>query len=66
MTKEKTLVEMTEIAKLCNLLNSIAAQLQVTREDLNRAVTRLKASENSCLNIQASIIKHLNEIRTGI
>jgi len=51
-----------EIAKLANHLNPIADQLKLAKQDLETALTRISASEQSCLNLQHAIFKHLEKI----
>lgn len=62
MNKQLVAYELSELKRLAEMLNSTAAQLKVAGRDLDRAQTRIEASERSLGVIQLAMAKHLGKL----
>jgi len=54
--------QLGEVAKLANMLDSEAHELQNTQKELESALTSIRNRLTSCRTIQAGIFRHLEEI----
>lgn len=62
LDKPKISDELTEISRLSNQLNSVAAGLSAARADLEGVLLRVNAAHRSIDVLQEGIFKHLNNI----